>query len=137
MAALDLDVVKHALQVAQEHGFAEVEIGNDDATFKARLDPAPKKRAPVSSNSATPASAPSEPASEFKFIKSPIVGYFRFGAKGISEGAKVKKGDVVGVINALGIANEVESSVSGHVVEVLVQDGDAVEFGQPIAKVRP
>ena len=51
-------------------------------------------------------------------------------------GRTVKKGEVVAIVAALGIANEIESKVSGDVVEVLVDTNQAVEFGQLLAKVR-
>ncbi len=133
MAGLDIDLIRHALTVAQEHGFAEIELGLDGASFKARLEAGAKKKA-APAKSAEPALLNGEAG--VKYIRSPIVGFYRIGPKALEQGKSVSTGDVVAVVNALGIANEVESKVAGEVVEVLVKDGQGVEFGQILAKVK-
>jgi biotin carboxyl carrier protein len=133
MPELDLDLVRHALQTAADHGFAEVEIGVDGASFKARLEAG---RKPKHASPAGHTETKSNGEAEFKLIKSPLVGFYRTGSKPLEPGKPVKAGDVVAVVNALGIANDVESTVAGEVVEVLVKDGEPVEFGQVLAKVK-
>lgn len=135
MPTLDSDLVRHALKTAQEHGFAEVEIGVEGGLFRARLDPAPKKK--VARVDAIAPKLNVEGEMEYATIKSPIVGYYRVGPLALGVGKNVSKGDIVAVVNALGIANDVESQVSGEIIEVMVQDGQAVEFGQVLAKVKP
>ncbi|MBI1756753.1 MAG: hypothetical protein HYR64_06565 [Fimbriimonas ginsengisoli] len=127
MAELDLELVRHALDTARRHGFAELELEAGGAVFRARLDQTPQ---------AQTAKTPEIPAPDGVPIRAPLIGYYVPGAAPLELGMKVQPGDVIGVINALGIDNEVESSVSGEVIEVLVQDGEAVEFGQPLAIVR-
>jgi acetyl-CoA carboxylase biotin carboxyl carrier protein len=130
MPEMETDLVRHALQVARNRGFAEVEIEYGDGRFAAHLDPVARRKKGSSA-------APSEPAQpELRPIRSTLVGYFREGKTPLQVGASVAKGDTVGSISALGIANDVESKESGEVVEVLVQDGEPVEFGQPIAMMR-
>ena len=122
------------MKVARQHGFAEVEIGVDEAVFRAKLDPAPRAA------SAAKASASSDGISaepELMAIKSPIVGYYQERAEPLLPGLVVKQGDVVAVIAALGLANDVESQVSGEVVDVLIKPGDPVQYGQVLATVRP
>lgn len=136
MATIDQQLVRHALSVAQAHGFAEVEISVADASFRAILQRAPKKPA----DHALPqrgAVLAEEPATDLKLIKSAIVGYYRLGSTPLEIGRRVAEGDVVAVVNALGIANDLESPVGGEIVEVLVQDGQAVQYGQVLAKVKP
>lgn len=133
MPSLDSELVTHALKVARQHGFAEVEIGVGDSVFRAKLDPAPRAAAPA--RSAAPTDAATEPS--LAAIKSPIVGYYQERAEPLLPGQVVKHGDVVAVIAALGLANDVESQVSGEVVDVLVQPGDPVQYGQVLATVRP
>jgi biotin carboxyl carrier protein len=132
MAGLDIELVRHALGVARRHGFAEVELSVGEDVFSAKLDPqAPK---------VTAASAPSDTGStepEFVAIKSTLVGFYREAKTPLAVGSTVKKGDVVAVIAALGIANDVESKVTGEVVEVLVEVDQPVEFNQVLARVRP
>jgi acetyl-CoA carboxylase biotin carboxyl carrier protein len=136
MASLDPEIVRHALKTAREHGFAEVEIGLDGASFRARLEPGPHKRPepPVVMNAAE---LQAKVESEFKLIKSPLVGFYRVGPSPLEAGKTVKPADIVAVINALGIANDVEAQIAGEVAEVLVTDGQPVEFGQVLAKVKP
>jgi acetyl-CoA carboxylase biotin carboxyl carrier protein len=135
MASLDPEIVRHALKTAREHGFAEVELGLDGSIFRARLEPGQRKvESTVKLNAAE---LKTKVESEFKLIKSPIVGFYRVGPHSLEPGKPVKPSDVVAVINALGIANDVEAEVSGEIAEVLVTDGQPVEFGQVLAKVKP
>jgi acetyl-CoA carboxylase biotin carboxyl carrier protein len=50
----------------------------------------------------------------------------------VSIGQQVKEGDTIGIIEAMKIMNQIEADQSGVVVNILVKDGDAVEFGQPL-----
>ena len=84
----------------------------------------------------TPVAADNLSGDERQAIKAPFVGYFRAANPPIKAGQELKKGQVIGSIEALGIPNDVESSAGGVVDEVLVKDGEAVEFGQPIALLR-
>ena len=132
MASLDLDLVRHALKTAQDHGFAEVEIGVDGSSFRARFEPGQARKPqpkPTEINIAL--------EQESKTIKSSLVGYYRLGPVPLEAGRIVKKGDIIAVINALGIANDVEAQFGGEIAEVLVEDGQSVEFGQVLAKVKP
>ena len=132
MSNLDLELVRHALSVARKHGFAEVELGVGEESFSAKLDPAPPK-------SKTKKSAAIEAAStesELQNVVATLVGYYREAKQPLQVGATINKGDVVAVISALGIANDVESKVSGEVVEVLVEPNQPVEYGQVLARVK-
>jgi biotin carboxyl carrier protein len=134
MAGLDAEQVRHALKTAQEHNFAEVEIEADGSSFRAKLEPG--KRKPT--KRVTPEFKPeASPDADYLVIRSPLVGYYRVGPMALVAGKNVQKGDVVATINALGISNDVESQVSGEITEVTVNDGQAVEFGQVLAKVKP
>lgn len=132
MASLDLEVLRHALTIARERGYAEVEVADGDAEFKAKLEPAPKrpKAAAVAASS-----DPEEP--KLLTVNATQVGYYRPSENPLEVGRKVAKGDIVAVISALGLANDVEANVEGEVVQVLVQDGDPVQFGQALAQVKP
>jgi biotin carboxyl carrier protein len=70
-------------------------------------------------------------------VRAPLVGIFRSALKAgghplASEGEVVREGQVVGAIEALNVLNEVETSASGQVKALLVSDGQAVEYGQPL-----
>lgn len=134
MAGLDAEQVRHALKTAQDYGFAEVEVEFDGASFRAKLEPG--KRKPTR-KAAPEFKAEAGPEVDYQVIRSPLVGYYRVGPMALVAGKHVQKGDVVATINALGISNDVESQVSGEILEVTVLDGQAVEFGQVLAKVKP
>jgi|SRR5579862_5025474 len=134
MASFDLDLVRHALETAQDHGFSEVELGVDGASFRAKFEPG-HLRGPISATTTIEAKLTGLEI-EAKAIKSTLVGFFHSGPVQLRVGDKVAKGDVVGVINALGIANDLESPVSGEIIEVLVNEDQPVEFGQVLAKVK-
>jgi len=122
------------LELARKHGFAKVELSTGDDQFRAYLmrDPAPATAVAASPDS--PTAEPTEPP--LLSIKATLVGYYQESAKPLAVGATVRKGDIVAVIAALGLGNDVESTVAGEVVEVLVEPDQPVEFGQILAKVK-
>jgi biotin carboxyl carrier protein len=74
------------------------------------------------------------------FVVAPLVGIFHTSAKprggvAISVGDRVKIGQVVGTIQSLNLINEVETPVAGRVMEILVQDGQPVEYGQQLVVI--
>jgi acetyl-CoA carboxylase biotin carboxyl carrier protein len=84
---------------------------------------------------AAPVDAPAVPAA--RFVKSPMVGTFYRspspGAKAfVDVGSVVKEGDPVCIIEAMKIMNEIESDLGGTVRRILCENGQAVEFGQPL-----
>lgn len=120
---MDLDLVRHALAAARRHGYAEVELGEGEASFTARLARNPKGKA------APAAEAPQEQAP--KEVRSTLVGYYREAKEPLAVGLKVKKGQAVATVEALGIATDVLSKVEGEVVEVLVSRGRRSSTGRP------
>lgn len=139
MAGLGRQLLEHALETARKAGFAEVEIASGESSFSARLTPKPKAKIvkPADVGSGASGSPTSTSASDdgLAVIKAGLVGYFQPGKSPLTVGDKVSKGQVVGIIEALGIASDIESKVEGSVVEILVEPGQPVEFGQIIAKV--
>lgn len=132
MASIDAEVVKHALQVARDHGFAEVELANGEAQFRASLEPFARRK-PIPS----PGSPSSSDTPELALIRATHVGYYRGDDSRLVIGNSIAKGEVIASIATLGLANEIESAVAGEVVEVLVSEGEPVQFGQILAKVKP
>jgi len=127
------DTIRHALSVARRHGFGEVAVETPNLTFEAKLEA-------IAFRSSRPWVEPEISSIQEKpdtaEINATLVGYYQPADPPITEGGRVKAGEIVAVITALGLANDVESQVSGEVVEVLVKSGQAVEFGQPIARVK-
>lgn len=74
-------------------------------------------------------------------VKSPMVGTFYIKPSPTAEayvevGKEVKKGDVLCIIEAMKLMNEIESEFAGKVVEILVKDGDMVEYGTPLFRIK-
>lgn len=103
---------------------------------------APPVAAPiaVAAPAATAETAPAK-ASEGKTINSPIVGVFYVApspdsAPYVTAGKKVKTGETVCIVEAMKCMNEIAAEFDCEIVEVLVNDGELVEYGQPLFKVR-
>ena len=132
MTEWNADAVRHALTVAREHGFAEVEVEASGASFLAKL--ALESR----SGGKTPATAAEGEAQDAPLsdITAPLVGYYQPSEPPLREGRQVQKGDIVAIITALGLANDVEAATNGEIVSVLVEAGQTVQYGQVLAQVR-
>lgn len=151
----NLDEIKEFISLLEDSSLSVFEIQKEDGS-KIRLEkaqpaqqivntipvangvaaPAPMPAAPVESAPAAPAPA----ADSSKTIDAPIVGvFYAASAPGkapyVSEGKKVKKGDVVCIIEAMKCMNEIQAEEDGEIVEVLVKDGELVEYGQPLFKI--
>ncbi|MEI7986898.1 MAG: hypothetical protein WCI55_14830 [Armatimonadota bacterium] len=134
MAPLDFALVRHALNLAKKTGMDEVDLELGDSKFHAVFDEEAKK--PVAqAPKQTAAQKAEEAVSNQKLIKSHNVGIFRDKGDIMKVGSEVGVGDVVGAIIALGISNDVVSSVQGRITEVNVLDSEPVEYGQVIAIV--
>jgi acetyl-CoA carboxylase biotin carboxyl carrier protein len=99
----------------------------------------------AASAQASPASAaaapPADPNAGLHIVKSPIVGtYYGSPSPGasafVSPGDRVEKGDVICIVEAMKLMNEIESDVSGEIVKCLVSNGQPIEFGQPLFSIR-
>jgi acetyl-CoA carboxylase biotin carboxyl carrier protein len=150
---MDLRKLKTLIDLVSESNISELEI--TEAEGKVRIvkaghapmtgayAPAPVAAAPVMSAVATAAeqaaaaAAAEPPPVAAKIIKSPMVGTFYRtpspGAKSfVDVGSVVKEGDPVCIIEAMKIMNEIEADISGTVRRILCDNGQAVEFGQPL-----
>jgi acetyl-CoA carboxylase biotin carboxyl carrier protein len=88
-----------------------------------------------------PAPAAVDPDAGLHLLKSPIVGTF-YGspspgaAQFVVPGDRVTKGQVIGVVEAMKLMNEIEADATGEIVKCLVTNGQPVEFGQPLFSIR-
>jgi acetyl-CoA carboxylase biotin carboxyl carrier protein len=104
---------------------------------------APAAAAPAPAAAAAPAAeAPADDDSNYITVKSPMIGTFYRSASPeedafVKVGDEVKPGDVVCIIEAMKLFNEIESEVSGKIVKVLVDDQTPVEYDQPLFLVDP
>ena len=97
--------------------------------------------APVAPTAPAVPAAEAAPVAEGKEIKSPMVGVFYAAASPDSDpyvqvGQAVKKGDTLCIIEAMKLMNEINAEESGVITEICVKNGDLVQFGQPLFKIK-
>jgi acetyl-CoA carboxylase biotin carboxyl carrier protein len=108
----------------------------------ATTPPAQTSHAPATATPAPPSPAAAVAEEELHTVKSPIVGTF-YEAPGpgalpfVKPGEQVAAGQVLCIIEAMKLMNEIEADASGEVVKVLVNNGQPVEYGQPLFAIRP
>lgn len=159
---MDLKEIQNLIKFVSNTGVAEVKLETGDVkiTIRTTLEgntpeityvqqaapvqqamSAPVAAAPVAAAPAAPA-APAEDNSKFVTIKSPMIGTFYRKpspdkAPFVEVGSTIGKGDVLCVVEAMKLFNEIEAEVSGKIVKILVDDMSPVEFDQPLFLVDP
>ena len=144
---MDLRKLKKLIDLVQESGIAELEITEGEEKVKivkggpVSMMPAPASAmAPPAASRPAPAAAPAaeaETGQEGHVVKAPMVGTFYRSpspdAKVFVEvGQAVKEGDTICIIEAMKLMNEIEADASGSVKAILVENGQPVEYGQPL-----
>lgn len=148
VTAMDIRKVKKLIELLEESGIAEIEIKEGEESVRiSRYSPntAPvMMQAPVSATVAAPPVAPAaassavaEKRSTGHTVDSPMVGTFYRsstpGAKPFAEvGSRVNVGDTLCIIEAMKMLNQIEADKAGTISEILVENGQPVEFGQPL-----
>lgn len=145
----DIDYVEKLAKVLADNSLTEISLEDGEQAITLRKEvvgvaPAVAVAAPQPASSA-PTQAPvqaasQEPAHKGKALTSPMVGTFYSAPSPDAEafvkvGQTVKEGDVVCIVEAMKLMNEIESDFSGKVTEICVQDGQPVEFGQVLMYV--
>lgn len=156
---LDYEYIRQLVELMGAHDLSRVELHEGDSHIVLRRGPAvvagsalplaTAVPAPAAAPPATPAPAPaatpaSGPASDAQetLIRSPMVGTFYAAADPdsppfVSVGATVGPHTVVCIIEAMKVFNEIKAECAGRIVRVLVRNGEAVEFDQPLFAVTP
>ncbi len=159
LRGVDLGEVERLLAFMKKHGLEEFEYQQGDAHIRLRkassapaagawapaaASPAPRAEAAGATAAAAepPASPQEAPDAGLHVIKSPIVGTFYSAPSPdappfVAPGARVEAGQVLCIVEAMKLMNEIESDVAGEVVKVFVANGEPVEYGQPLFSVRP
>ena len=149
---MDIRKVKKLMELLEKSGMAEIEIKEGEESVKiSRFGNAPLITPTVSQQPTailTPGKVESTTTATDKgseasgnLISSPMVGtYYSAPSPSakpfVTVGQHVNKGDTVGIIEAMKIMNQIETDHSGTVVEILVKDGEAVEFGQALIVIQ-
>lgn len=136
---MDIRKVKKLIELLQESGIAELEITEGDDSVRIRRYPAAAVSAPAPPTPvAVEAPAPVVDTSPGGHqVTAPMVGTFYDspapGAKPFVQiGSLVGEGDVLCIIEAMKMMNQIEADVSGTVVSILIENGEPVEFDQPL-----
>jgi acetyl-CoA carboxylase biotin carboxyl carrier protein len=146
---MDLRKLKTLIDLVSESNISELEITEAEGKVrivKASAAPVIMAAAPMTASPAAGAApaaappampAPAAPEVPERSIKSPMVGtFYRASSPGgkafIEVGAEVKEGDPVCIIEAMKIMNEIEADCGGRIVRILCENGQPVEFGQPL-----
>jgi len=158
---MDIKEIQNLIKFVAKSGASEVKLEMEDIKItiktggKDRLETttivqqhpglvqsAPVVQAPIVESAATPSAPVVTENDNFVTVKSPIIGTFYRKASPdkpafVEIGQEIKEGDVLCVIEAMKLFNEIESEVQGKIVKILVDDSTPVEFDQPLFLVDP
>ncbi len=157
---MDISDLKEILRILEEQDITEFELEQDGVKLRVcrastlaagasavvAPSPAPVPATPAAVASAPAPAAPTAPAAEppanGTVVKSPIVGTFYRApdpnsAPFVSVGDRVKVGQVLCIIEAMKLMNEIEAEVAGEVVRIHPENGQPVQYGDPLFTVRP
>ena len=157
---MDLDEIKRIQDLMREHELTEFELERDGVTLRLRKNAAghwtgampPMTYAPPAHAAAPVAPVPTAgepsvltPANEdvdLAIVKSPIVGtFFRAAEPGappfVDTGQQVRKGQVLCIIEAMKLMNEINAECDGEVAKVYVENGQAVQYGERLFAIKP
>lgn len=139
---MDLRKLKKLIDLVQESGISELEVTEGEEKVRiAKHSPLPVHAAPPAAPPPQPAAvvapAPAPEEESGHTVKAPMVGtFYRSSAPGakpyVEIGQTVQKGETLCIIEAMKLMNEIESDVSGVVKAILVENGQPVEYGQPL-----
>jgi acetyl-CoA carboxylase biotin carboxyl carrier protein len=161
MKPQDIADLKQLIEFLKEHQIAEFDLDRSDLKIRLKFNQAEASSPGLAELARLMGSAPhavaqgvgavSHPASAalaaveaeagLHLVKSPIVGTF-YGspspgaAQFVAPGDHVAKGQVIGIVEAMKLMNEIESDAEGEIVKCLVANGQPIEFGQPLFSIR-
>jgi acetyl-CoA carboxylase biotin carboxyl carrier protein len=152
MKTQDIEDLKQLIEFLKKYQVAEFDLDRGDLKIRLKFNQPDASSAGLGdlahllgsappAASASPAAPAADPDAGLHVVKSPLVGTF-YGspspgsAQFVSAGDHVSKGQVIGVIEAMKLMNEIECDAAGEIVRSLVPNGQPVEFGQPLFSIR-
>lgn len=145
------DLLREFLDLFNQHHLTELEVARGEWKVRLRRDPSPTSTSPDSGENRT--GSPPSPShvqpellppdtSAFLTVRSPIVGiFYRAPAPDadpyVEEGDMVNRGQVLCIVEAMKLMNEIEAEVTGRIVKILAESAKPVEFGQPLFLIEP
>ena len=141
---LDLKELKEILQILEEKEIAEFELEEEGMKLRIRKAAAgsPNHAAPPASVAAAAPAAPAAEEGDLVVVRSPMVGtFFRSPDPNsppfVGSGDRVKVGQVLCIIEAMKLMNEIEAEVAGEIVKVHHENGQPVQYGEALFSIRP
>ncbi|MEX2517423.1 MAG: acetyl-CoA carboxylase biotin carboxyl carrier protein [Gammaproteobacteria bacterium] len=147
---MDIRKVKKLIELLEESGIAEIEIHEGEESVRIARQSAGQPvqtyyQPPQQSQPAPASTSSNEPAVAEEtghIVKSPMVGTFYSSPESgsppfVEPGKPVNVGDVICIIEAMKIMNQIEADVGGRLVKALVASGEPVEYGQPLFVIEP
>ena len=161
---MDLDEIRQILDMMREHELAEFELEREGVTLRlkkhstsqwtgpmpampqmsfAPATPAgPMPAAPLAAAAPPPVLGPAGDDVDLAILKSPIVGTFYHAAEPgappfVEAGQMVKKGQVLCIIEAMKLMNEINADIDGEIVKCYVENGQAVQYGERLCAIKP
>ena len=152
---MDIRKVKKLIELLEESGIAEIEIHEGEESVRISRDgsaPLPQTMVnvpPVDASSSLKTqlstnenSSSDDYSDEGEVITAPMVGIFYSSPSPdqppfANKGQNIKTGDVLCIIEAMKIMNQIEADIDGKLVRILVENGDPVEYGQPLFVINP
>lgn len=140
---MDVEKIRELAAIARDYDLTVLEVDGDDVRIeRGGVVQSVAAHAPVAAPSAAiPAPAPTpEPEGRGTPIKASLVGVFYAApapdaAPFVTVGSRVKKGDILCILEAMKLMNEITSDRDGEIVDICVANGDVVEFGQTLFKL--
>lgn len=137
-----IEKIKELLKSLENTSIEEIEFEAESFKLKAKFKREGELPKAPSQTPEVKEETPSESKENYFVVESPMVGtFYRAPAPGaepfVKEGDYVEKGQTLCIIEALKVMNEIESEVSGIVKKILVENGQPVEYGQPLFYIEP
>ncbi|HXC87648.1 MAG TPA: acetyl-CoA carboxylase biotin carboxyl carrier protein [Candidatus Cybelea sp.] len=160
IASPEVQQIEHLLRFMSEHNLEELEYSRGDLRIRLKkpstglpmyarsmgvpeiIVPGMTERQASASQSGPPASPEPRATEDLHLVKSPIVGtYYEAPSPGaeafVKIGAHVESGQTLCIVEAMKLMNEIESDESGELIRIFVENGQPVEYGQPLFGIRP
>ena len=154
--ALDFKEIKKIVELMDEHGLSQFKLEQDETKLELKKGgdvdmhaiqqlmasaPAPQYAAPVAGSPAPTAGEPAGLSAGVEEITSPMVGTYYSAPSPDSDdfvkvGAKVSSDSPVCIVEAMKVMNEIQAEIAGEIVEILVESGTAVQYGEALFRVK-
>lgn len=145
---MELDEIKNLIELLQNTDVTELQIERDGAKLKIKrekffpsFETSPSAVKPAAEEVIITKESPAEEP-KYATITSPIVGIFHRASAPeappfVEVGSPVRKGQVLCIIEAMKLMNEIESDTDGTILQILIENGHSVEYGEPLFRIEP